>query len=904
MHERSISSLTGKGKAKESVHWHLGWWDFSHSMEGTRRPVQWSKSSVIFTAHETQPLVLARHFPTFRQFVLPSPAQVVSALGAYDPPSILSISPADEWFFAYYPGKGGDGLGCLWQRGTQLDSWAVWETWNIAVGSGVVTAAWTSGHREWTVSEAGTSSRLPPLGPVTHTGSPVLLLVTQNHQLHVCTLPSTTPTLKITRATLLQPSDSSQQPTDSESLGKVGGDRICTQAAIGLCYQDSTILVAMRSRLMPSQTSSQAPQNPLDLSLSLDMVPPPPPESPFLAEWELWGEEPTISLCEVRLQWRYAGPPVASRLLPPIYHPSSQLVDLAFYCPPPPHPQASAATGTTPDSKASSNDAPRLYLAATFLDTGDYTSLPTSEIVSYAFGTRDGPVSPGDTHWILKGETRRASTTKVPCFLLPSTSRGGILAGFMDARGLLPRRKQNSKETTTGAIEVLKLPELTASEDWDSVPIRSHVDHGNVDVSVSVALSPNEALISCISSHLLGSHMSVQVLPRRVSGGLASITASHLHGDLARQLVTAVRARYSPSDIVHALSAPTVLLEVAVNTLNNAFATMEADSNGLMEVWTAELLGVATEVYSSRAQRLDRGPEKDLCASRWKTAHDMTSLKACCGAFDACREGDAYDLDAVWQLVGLSGWIVELVERMFKECVLVGDNPAAGPSTPKERDLPDSLSLDSPIFLHLVHPYPLSRLQTALEHVKRFREHIGKLATKGENSHIAKDVLMDITDSSGLDLQPLGPLLAEILQDSKQLDAQELRRSLASCCPTPSLKPHVRKAIDKILSSKAIDRARLFIKPSDLVDGVTRLSMSEPGPRAKGKDTDVVNKGLLMPRQPGIVCLRCGGRSEVAMGSVAGTETSVRWQTWQRAWRWQCVCGGQWAHAANEGAVI
>lgn len=114
---------------------------------------------------------------------------------------------------------------------------------------------------------------------------------------------------------------------------------------------------------------------------------------------------------------------------------------------------------------------------------------------------------------------------------------------------------------------------------------------------VSVALSPNEALLSCISSHLLGGQTSVQALPRRVSGGLASITASHLHGDLARQLVAAIRSRNSPSDIMHALSTPTLPLEIAVNTLYNTFAFTEGNSDGLMEMWTPELLGIATEVY-------------------------------------------------------------------------------------------------------------------------------------------------------------------------------------------------------------------------------------------------------------------------------------------------------------------
>ena len=38
IHERNLS-LTAKGKAKESVHWQLGWWDLAHSLEGTRRLV-------------------------------------------------------------------------------------------------------------------------------------------------------------------------------------------------------------------------------------------------------------------------------------------------------------------------------------------------------------------------------------------------------------------------------------------------------------------------------------------------------------------------------------------------------------------------------------------------------------------------------------------------------------------------------------------------------------------------------------------------------------------------------------------------------------------------------------------------------------------------------------------------
>lgn len=148
-------------------------------------------------------------------------------------------------------------------------------------------------------------------------------------------------------------------------------------------------------------------------------------------------------------------------------------------------------------------------------------------------------------------------------------------------------------------------------------------------------------------------------------------------------------------------------------------------------------------------------------------------------------------------------------------------------------------------------------------------------------------------------------LTALSVADGLEYVVADLRRSLASCCPVPSLKPHVHKAISKILGSKAVDRARLFIKPSDFVDGVSRLSISEPSSRSnKGKDVDVVSKGLLLPRQPGHVCLRCGGRSEAAVETGTGSEQSVRWQFWQKAWRWRCVCGGPWMHvSAGMGSV-
>ncbi|KAH9945890.1 uncharacterized protein BXZ73DRAFT_86136 [Epithele typhae] len=806
MHERSIP-LAAKGKTKDSVHWQLGWWDLSHALEGTRRPVQ--------------------HFPSSHQFVLPPPPLLLQVAFAnnYEPATILSLCSTDDWLYAYFPGKSCPGIGCAWRKEAQLDKWELREFWEYPVGSGIVCAAWTSAHREWIVSDADIPSRLPPKGPLR------LLRLTESHILHVYSLsPIGKP--KEFRANLLQ-------PTHPHSVGKLGGDKVCVKAAIGLCYQQPTILNS--NQLFPNSGV-------MDLSIGMDISQPPTESSPY-PEWDLWGEEQTISICEVRIEYRATLPvTVMTRPLTSIAHPGARLADLVFCCSPIPQSQ--------PESR------PNLTLVATYYDVGDYTSPPKVELASYTY-----QCVVQNSGWSLKSEHKRLCQTKV-------LIRNGLAVGFLDVGGLLPHKKSKSNEVTVGAIEILQIPDLSTHDMWESVPLHSHVQVGTVDVPVSVAFSPNETLICCISSPLLGSHLAVQNLPRRVSRDSALASSSQLHGDLSRHLVAAIRSRYSTSDVIHALAMPTLPPDATVDTLFQTLSSMERHSNGLPDMWIAELLGVAAEVYSARAKRLERSAEKDVCTARWQVSYEIASLSACCSAFETCRDGDIYDLgsgtgscdcaDAVWQLAGMTGV----------------PEPTLPTSTASS-----ATTLDSPIFLHLTHPYALAHLHSALEHVKRFHDQVAKLPAKGESSHIAKDVLMDTTGGSGIDIQLVGPLLYDILKDCKKLDAQDLRRSLASCCPVPSLKPHVRSAVDRIVTSKAIDRARLFVKPSDLADGLSRITVSErPAGPLKDKSMDVVRKGMSWRGVATVLCVRCGGRSDVGGMSP--------WQTWEKGWQMRCVCGG------------
>jgi hypothetical protein len=154
----------------------------------------------------------------------------------------------------------------------------------------------------------------------------------------------------------------------------------------------------MRSHLYPSPNALSS-FNTMDLGLSLEMSQPSSPEPTPSVEWELWGEETTIELCEVQLG--FDGASISTRIvplylvfclsfmsgistnpLPPIYHSSElQLNQLSFLCAPPSQVSisdsmkspASTKNGKSPKRTVQTQGQERgqIYLAASFLDFGD-----------------------------------------------------------------------------------------------------------------------------------------------------------------------------------------------------------------------------------------------------------------------------------------------------------------------------------------------------------------------------------------------------------------------------------------------------------------------------------------------------------------------------------------------------
>jgi len=111
----------------------------------------------------------------------------------------------------------------------------------------------------------------------------------------------------------------------------------------------------------------------------------------------------------------------------------------------------------------------------------------------------------------------------------------------------------------------------------------------------------------------------------------------------------------------------------------------------------------------------------------------------------------------------------------------------------------------------------------------------------------------------------------------------------------PAQYDQLKKIVRSLTTSSAIDKPRLFIKSSDLVDGFANLTVSD---RPPGDDpgTDVVTKGVLLKQNPGLLCIRCGRRSQIGGEVMVAGHLSPRWKTWERIWAARCICGGAWVN--------
>ena len=224
------------------------------------RPVAWSGLSTIFTAHPTKPCIVGRQFPSLKSFELPLPKIIAQATNSYNPPTIITVSSDNMWLFAFFPGTDVDGVGCIWARTLEADSWITREhptasayPWN----AGVVAAAWINSDRQvyratpysvlfspahrrfqWKANATVAPYRLPTKGPTFPVSFPVLVIVTQSLHVEMWYLRARHMNFNFLRAALIHgaPGHELQPPAPLTPHTSEGGAKLCVTAAIGVMY--------------------------------------------------------------------------------------------------------------------------------------------------------------------------------------------------------------------------------------------------------------------------------------------------------------------------------------------------------------------------------------------------------------------------------------------------------------------------------------------------------------------------------------------------------------------------------------------------------------------------------------------------------------------------------------------
>ncbi|KAG6810190.1 hypothetical protein H0H92_012954 [Tricholoma furcatifolium] len=600
------------------------------------------------------------------------------------------------------------------------------------------------------------------------------------------------------------------------------GMKQCVKAAVGIGYNEHTLLIATRSRHVPPPLNDSNQYSTIDSSVRDGIHQSSSPEYRSF-DWENWVEEDVINVSEVQLMFNGIHLGLSSEPLPPILGCGKTIVDLNFI---------------------------------SLLPSADIPNPPPSPRKT---NERLGP-NVSKHAWKIAKNGSRSYSSNVVAFVIPVPIRSRleppvIFAGILETSGPSLPVPGNLKKLPIGTTKALNLPDLSDNTGYEASPISTDFIRFGHDVPLKAVLSPNGALLCMQSSSMWPMRNLIQPVPRLKPSTDVS-DKWDLPLSLAPSFIDAVTSGRAPDDISHSLSLFSAPLDGIVEALYQADVILDDQSSAFSHSSTLKVLGGLIEIYKTLAFKTSN---EDL-TPRWNTAHDICSLVSSNMAFNDCMDGDTYDLTAVWQLIGLSTWIISLAEKVLKECVLFCDlSSEEEKKASDENTYMSALPLESSVLLHLVHPFAFDNFLAALSHVQKFSAYIRSLTARGENAQIARDVVIDLINNSGIDISALISQLEDTRQELRALDRENCRRALVSCRPTCDMHSLLSKTIRNVMTNASIiTKPTLFIKPHDLVDGLSNLS---DAPK-KGKDRDVVTKGILVNIATMVgLAVRYGGRS-------------------------------------------
>ncbi|KZV88248.1 hypothetical protein EXIGLDRAFT_181391 [Exidia glandulosa HHB12029] len=418
----------------------------------------------------------------------------------------------------------------------------------------------------------------------------------------------------------------------------------------------------------------------------------------------------------------------------------------------------------------------KMHLALSFLDFGDFNTEPIKsrvELVALStnpqgnrFGYYRGPTPTTAASETTSMKTplwthKRVATRHFPppdeessnlIISLGVSGQQELFASFINL-GSGYRVDKASHGTVVGETRVLSVPDLGLDTKRKAAPLFGVVQHGHITIPLNVVPSPNDIL--------LASAPPLSITPHPPTVHTFPVPPDALAGKLACAIV----ARKSYIDLVHALrSMPLPAIhDVLVET-----------SRILPPALDSELVRLAVHVHK-RANR-----------DEWKTGLDLCHLVAIGLLFDECGEDGAWDLTAVWPLIGCMQWVVDLAERLVRECVFLEGEMLLNAAQQSQKQqvhikpdpdadpeaipTPAAPADPNPLLVLLLHPLPVRTLLDILKNIESFREFIAAAKTQSSNAYIARQSLIDIVEISPVNLSELRTALEGILSDVQDLD--------------------------------------------------------------------------------------------------------------------------------------
>ncbi|TFK30004.1 hypothetical protein FA15DRAFT_663326 [Coprinopsis marcescibilis] len=857
------SPSKGKGRESTRTAYETGWWDTIPFTE-PKRSVQWSSSSVLFASDKGRPFVLGRHSNKSTHFVVPPPSAPEGR--SHKPPTCILVSPNDEYLFAVFPAAGdGSSTGCIWKHNGYLEGWRVLKTWLIPAGAGVVTGQWLGSPRQWAFGPSQLPIRLPPQGPRIPQAELALLLITEDHCASLIYAPQFLDT-KIVQISisLLHPGTVTE---NQRSVADGKSNRVCVEAALGFHFSEPRIFVAHRSRSFPSHNPPSPQEDEFSFNSEAD-------STSVATDWDYYGEESKIMVSMLDISIKNASVVLTSSQLPPLRRIQGHITQMTFMSYP-----------SEQDSAGKEN----LFLSVSTMDLGNYDSNNMkSSLNLYALTRRPpGDSSPGPVWSCSHRNTTSFDGTlafTVPMIQPAQITEGVAIIGVLDASGEVSRDQSRTKDTLVGKMRVINIPSLTDNNQWEQSPIWSSVYSQGLPHSGVV--SPNKKQLWATSFALYSHQSSIHALPQALQG-------KNNYLPNAIDLALAILSKRAAGDIVHLFSQSNISLEEVVESFTQGLQILKDSRIGATTPVVHELCGVALELYRTRALQARTEQERKDCDSRWRVGQDMASLAACKAAFEDVSEGYRYDPLSLVPLTKLCSWILDFFKTMLKQCVLAStnDTDTLGKEdgndlfeTPVDSEDTDDLST----LVHLSHPIPLEVLRSLVEHIRNFRNDMENSLleqTVDPTEKMLRNVLFDVIDYCPINLGELEIFLQEASRELVKLPETPQNETLMACKPNLALAQYWHDIVKKVaLNSKLTDKVHLFIQPQDLVDGLSRLSVTAP---AKGNDLDIITKDVLKDYK--VICVRCGGRHDSELRNAG------RWPFFEKRWKTRCVCGGVWS---------